>query len=800
MRASRPSFTSPVAASARGRSTALRFLGAAQRAGCRRAAILASAASAAVMATAAQADCTANSGGTTVTCSGTSTGYSNVSSGISLTATSGSTVTGPVLLGNSAAVTNEGSISTSTSPTVEVGTNSSIVNDGTIQSTSTTSGSAAVVMGDNGTLTNNGTLTATVGTPVIQFGQSGTFINNSAATAAVSGNIVYGPNVSGGISTLENYNTAFGITGNVYSTGNTSITNDGLFTGQFVQTATGGNVTFDNGAQGTFTGSINSGDTTALTNSGIMTLNSASVLGSAKLGTSSFTNSGTLNVGSGVPTELVVNGAFVNGATGILNMAVESNGAAAPVAGTSYSQIYAAGANGTARLGGTLNIVPTAGFYPTGSLYNIIVADQSITGNFTTVNGSTLPFITFVPVGIVTVGNQQVYEVEAVRSQTYAQALASVATPAQLAIAGGLQPLVAAANADTTGIAATFVGQIDLLTIPQMQTLLNQINPAGYLAYSQALTDQVNLFDRQVMLRAMDPKYDDAQSGYWVSGQGQFHIGSAPTDGSTERTWGINAGFDYSVNHWLIGAAVGYSTATLRNGIDSLTGHNNAYIFGVYGGFRAGPLKAIAQVDYNIGSLATTKTLSLGYTTTTTPATTTTAATTTTTPTNTSVTANPGDHLFKATGTLGFDLKTARIVATPFVGVAYARGAIDGFTEEGGGAADLTVARLNIDRTDLLAGVNVTTRGGDFRPYLRATYRSQIGGDRDPAVSAYFDDLPSTTFSVTDVPTSRHEADIDAGVNVVDEPDRMSVFLGYQGTIRKQMSDHGFMGGVRFQI
>ena len=83
--------------------------------------------------------------------------------------------------------------------------------------------------------------------------------------------------------------------------------------------------------------------------------------------------------------------------------------------------------------GGTLNIMPTPGFYQSGSTYNIILADQSITGSFTTINGATLPFISFVPVGIVTVGTQQAYQLMAVRSTTYANAIASVATPSQLA-------------------------------------------------------------------------------------------------------------------------------------------------------------------------------------------------------------------------------------------------------------------------------------------------------------------------------------------------------------------------------
>ncbi len=763
-----------------------------------RMAMLSGAAGLALASTAAQADCTADSSGLVVSCTGASTGYSNLSTGVSLSADSTAAITGPILLGNSAGVNNAGSMTSSTTaPLLQVGSSSAIVNGGTISLTSSGSGSPAVLMGDNGIFTNNGSLSATVGTPVIQFGQGGTFINNTAATAAVGGDIYFGPNVGGGTSTLSNFNTAFGITGNIFSIGNTSIDNAGLITGRISQTATGGTVAITNEIGGTFTGSLSTGDVTNLVNNGTMSLSTTSALGSARLGVSNFTNNGTLNVGTTVPVQLVVNGAFVNGASSVLSMAVHSNGSSAPVAGTSYSQIYAAGSNGTATLGGTLNIVPTAGFYQSGSTYNLILADQSITGTFASVNGSTLPFISFVPVGIVAIGTQEAFQVMAVRSTTYANAIASVATPSQLVIAQALEPLVAVANADPTSTAATLIGEIDLLTIPQTQTLLDQINPAAYLSYSQALIDQMNLFNRQVMLRTLDPRNDQMPAGWWGDVSGQTHLGKTSLDNTRQSIFGLTVGFDLGGPHWLVGAAVGFSSASLSNGLVSLKGHNNAYMFGGYGSYRAGPFVATAQVDYDTGAISTTKTVSVAYTSTTTAATSTTAATTTTTPTNLTITAEPGDHLLKASGTVGIDLNTGLMKITPFAGADYARGAINGFTEAGGDAADLTVARLSIDRTDLLAGVNVTTSEGNFRPYVRAAYRSQIGGSRTAAVSAYFDGDPATTFTV-DGATNRHEVDIDAGVNVV--YDDGSFFLGYQGTIRNQMSDHGVHAGIRLDF
>lgn len=762
----------------------------------RRMAILSSAASLAFVSTAASADCTLS--GLTVTCTGSSTGFSNVTSGLTLTADSTAAITGPVLLGDTATVTNGGSMTSSTTaPILQVGANSAIVNNGTIQLTNSASGSPAVLLGDNSTLTNNNVLSASSGTPVVQFGQNGTFINNAAATAAVTGNIFFGPNVGGGTSTLKNFNTSFGITGNVSSIGNTSIDNAGLFTGAIIQTPIGGTVSVVNDTAGKFTGSMTTGDITTLVNNGTMSITGVSALGTARLGASSFTNAGTLNVGTTGSTELIVNGAFVNGPSGILNITLHSNGASAPVAGSTFSQVYAAGPSGIATLGGTLNIVPTAGFYQTGSTYNVVLADQSINGSFATVNGNTLPFISFVPVGIVTVGTQQAYQLVAERTTTYANAIASVATPAELAIAKALQPLVATANADPTSTAATLVGQIDLLTVPQTQTLLDQINPAPYLDYGQAMTDQMNILNRIVTMRAIDYKNPEMQGGLWGEASDQIHVGKTTAGASRESMFGATVGFDRSMGPLRAGIALGYSSASLKDSL-AMKGKNTAYMFGGYGAFQAGPVTVIAQADYDIGSFSASRPYSLAFTTSTTAATSTTPATTTSTPTNTVVSATSNDHLLKLSGTLGLDLKAGRITVTPFGGVDYAKGAINGFTETGADAADLTVGRINVNRTDVLAGLNVTPNDGVFRPYARAAYRSQIGSGQDQTVTAFFDADPTTSFTVNGISPDRHEVDVDAGINLVYEDGAM--FAGYQGTIRSNMAEHGFHLGLRFMF
>jgi uncharacterized protein with beta-barrel porin domain len=283
-----------------------------------------------------------------------------------------------------------------------------------------------------------------------------------------------------------------------------------------------------------------------------------------------------------------------------------------------------------------------------------------------------------------------------------------------------------------------------------------------------------------------------------------MHIGKTSANDIHQGIFAITGGVDLHGSHWRLGAAASFSSATLHDSLKTLTGHNNSYIFGGYGAVDAGPIRATGQVDYALGNVSTTKSLSLVYTTTTTAATSTTPATTTTTATNTSVTAKPGDHLLKASGTVGVALKAAGWTVMPFGGIDYARGAINGFTEVNGGAADLTVSSIKINRTDALGGVNIMLGDDDiadngdsgiFRPYVRAAYRSQIGGSRSPSVTAFFNGDPTTTFTVNGSELARHEVDVDAGV-ALDYTDG-SLFLGYQGTIRSKMSDHGIQAGIR---
>lgn len=743
-----------------------------------RAAALCASALAGLTASPALADCVADSGGTNVTCSGTSASYANVATGVTLDSQASGTVTGPVTLGDSATVTNAGTIAGTTgTAALTVGANSSVTNasTGTISQSFTTAGSYGVVLGDNSTLTNNGTLSS--GSYVARFGANGTFVNTSTAPAAVTGGIFYGLNTGGNVATFINQNTAFGVNGSISASGNLNFDNAGIFTGAVSQIATGGTVTITNEAAGVFTGNLSTGDATVLSNAGTMTLSSASAIGTYGAAGTSATNSGTLNIGSSTaPTSLTVFGNFAQTSSGKLGITVLSSGAAGPVAGSTYSQVFA---TGTASLSGTLALTVAPAFYQTGSLYNVVVGQNGVTGAFSSITGNQLTFIKFVPVGIVNLsGTTQAYQLQVQRTTTYADAIAAVATPNQLAIATAFQPLVATADATPSADAAALVGGLDVLNVAQAQTFFDTLSPAGYLAYASAMRDQANQLQRRVALRMTDHNSDRDQTGWWADlAIAPFGKAARGTDKTRETGFSIAGGYDLSGTNYVLGGAFGYSRDRLGYGLLNMVGHQNAYMLDLYGAYHLGPLVLSGQVIGQIGNLTATKTITIGTL-------------------SRIASASTKGKLLTGTLTLSTALKAGGFTLTPFVGIEGQKGSLNPFTESGAGAADLSVYRIKADRNDILAGATLARSTGTLRPYFKGTYRSQIGSGAGSTVTAYINDDTATLFSVDGRPAARHEFDVDAGINFVFD-DAGGPFIGYQGTYRNDMTNHAIMAGVR---
>jgi uncharacterized protein with beta-barrel porin domain len=774
---------------------------------------------------AAWAQCSAS--GSNVTCSGTSTSYTYTgTSAANITVNSGATVTAPITATVSGStLTNAGTVSnTAAAGGVVLGDNATVTNNGTITSTGTTSGATAITVGANSTVTNNGTLTATSGTPAVYFnGVGGTFINNTASTAAVTGTIQYGTNTGSNVAKFYNYNTAYGITGTVTGSGNMYAYNNGIFTGNFQQTASSGtSVTFVNDTSGTFAGIINTGNVTSLTNNGTMSLYGttalASQLGTLLDGNSTLTNNGTLYIGTqAAPTQVTVYGNVVLNSGSTLNVAIASAGASLPTAGTSYSQLYASNASGSLgtggniTLGGTLNVNVAAGFYSTGSKYNLLVADKAITGSFSTVNATTLvttsttdssgvtttttssnplAFVSFSTGGVVTLSSgQQAYQVTATHLLYSDVIKAAGGSTNQISVAKGLDPLITTAtnavNASTSDPSITLLSMVDVMDTTQAKVFFDTVSPEGYYGYATALRDQANSFARTVDLRMNDQNSNHPEDGWWMTGQGQFQVGGIKDTSKGFKTkdnlFGFAAGYDLSGPNHVIGLAFNASFDSLTFGANNLTGTNRDLAIAAYAAQNFGKLRLSGQLAYNYGHLSATHIATIGsYSTT--------------------ANASASEGLFKATANLGYNIDAGSYKLTPFVGIDFNKGQVNSFTEQNAGAADLTVGSIKADRTDALAGVSFTRNKGIFRPYARFAYRHKVGGGDNNIINAYFDGDNTTAFQVTALATGKSEYDANLGVNWVFD-DAGALFVGYQGTMREnKYSAHGINLGIRLEF
>jgi hypothetical protein len=785
---------------------------------------------------AAWAQCTAN--GSTVTCSGTAASYTyGGTTPANITVNSGATVTAPLTATVSGStLTNIGTISnTASAGGVVLGDNATVTNGtvsgttvttGTISSAGTTNGATAITVGANSTVTNNGTLTATPGTPVVNFtGPNGTFINSSFANAAVTGNVQFGSNSGTEIGSFSNANTAFGFTGSVTGSGNLSVYNNGIFTGNIVQSSiTGSTVTVTNDTSGTFSGIINTGDVTNVTNNGSMTLFGTtavnSVIGSAQANTSTLTNNGTLSIGSQAsPTQVLVYGNFTQSSAGTLNIAIASAGASMPVAGSSYSQLYASNANGklagagNIALAGKLNVNVNAGFYPSGSTYNLILADKGITGGFSSVTTSTLvtttttdssgnttttttstplAFVSFSNGGIVNLTNgQQAYQITATHLSYYDVLKAAGANTNQLAVAKGLDPLVTTATnavaASTSDPSIALLSLVDIMDTTQAKTFFDSVSPEGYYGYAVALREQANAFARAVDLRTNDQNSTHPEDGWWLSTQGQWDFAKLSDTSKGFKTrdhmFGFTAGYDFSGPNHVIGAAFNASWDSLAFGANNLSGTNRDLAFALYGAQNLAGFRLSGQLAYNYGHISATHTAIIGNT-------------------STSSHAGGSEGLFKANAELSYPIEVGSYKFAPFGGIDFNKGQVNGFTENNGDgitAVQLTVGRIKADRTDVLGGFSLNRNKGTFRPYARVAYRYQVGGGQNNIINAYFDGETDTAFQVTAVPTSKSEVDANAGVNWVFD-DAGSLFVGYQGTVRDGYNSHGINFGIRLEF
>ena len=484
------------------------------------------------------------------------------------------------------------------------------------------------------------------------------------------------------------------------------------------------------------------------------------------------TNTGTVAPGNS-PGILNIDGSFAQTATGTL--AIELTPTA--VAGTGYDQVSVTGLVGTAALDGTLALAPAAGLYTAGATYDIVSATGGITGGFATITGATLsPFLSFTATGIVTTATPaQVYRLTVTRT-SYATGLGASGNPNRIAVANGFQTLVAGATGDT----ATLVINADNSTAAQAAVLFDQLSPEAYGAYATALQDQGELFTRQVALHLMQAQAnEDGRARIWGSGYGQWGNGKNRSFlvGSDQDITGGTLGVDFGSGGLTFGVAAGYSQAKVDFLAGTSRGKSKGWQVGGYADYSAGPISANLQLAYIDGNIDATRSISVGGV-------------------GRTAVASTDGNLFRAVGTLGYDLGQDGNKIRPFVGVDFSNGKVNSFTETGANAANLNVSSIKADRTDVLAGLDVVFKTGSLTPYARAAYRYRASG-RNGSVTANFVGNAGSAFTVTSEVAGRSEIDVDAGLSMAIGKGA-SASVGYQGAFRNDVNRHGVAAQLSF--
>jgi len=138
--------------------------------------------------------------------------------------------------------------------------------------------------------------------------------------------------------------------------------------------------------------------------------------------------------------------------------------------------------------------------------------------------------------------------------------------------------------------------------------------------------------------------------------------------------------------------------------------------------------------------------------------------------------------------------------ATPMAGLAYVHSRVDGYTESGAGALNLSVDESrNNALTGSLGGrvsYDRTADGLTWTPYLQAVASYDFAGRR-PETTARFLPVGSPTFVTQGAKPARLGGDFTAGLDLA-TAGRVTVNLAYTYGLREDFQAHG--GGVRVRV
>ncbi|CAI2016231.1 autotransporter outer membrane beta-barrel domain-containing protein [Serratia plymuthica] len=410
-----------------------------------------------------------------------------------------------------------------------------------------------------------------------------------------------------------------------------------------------------------------------------------------------------------------------------------------------------------------------------GQQYNILTADQGVSGQFDAV----APNYLFLGTGLSYQPNQVTLKVG--RNDT---AFASVAqTHNERAVAAAADALAAGnpvyesiLNAGSAGEARQAFRQLSGQIHADIASA--QVNDSRYLR--EALNGRL----RQAEGLATAPDIKSDEGGAWAQllGAWDHASGDANATGYQASTYGVLLGLDSALaDDGRLGVATGYTRTSLDGGYGSNADSDN-YHLAVYGGKQFGELALRAGGTYTWHRIDTSRSVNYGAQ-------------------SDRETAKYSARTEQVFAEAGYSVKAGWVNLEPFANLAYINFQNNGISEDGGAAA-LHGDKQHTDATVSTLGLRADTEWQASKT-TAVTLRSELGwqhqyGELDRGTGLRFNG-GSSPFVVNSVSASRDGAVLKASAEVAVNKNA-TLSLGYGGLLSQNHQDNSVNAGFTWRF
>ncbi|CAI1171272.1 autotransporter outer membrane beta-barrel domain-containing protein [Serratia plymuthica] len=410
-----------------------------------------------------------------------------------------------------------------------------------------------------------------------------------------------------------------------------------------------------------------------------------------------------------------------------------------------------------------------------GQQYNILTADQGVSGQF----DSVAPNYLFLGTGLSYQPNQVTLNVG--RNDT---SFASVAqTHNERAVAAAADALAAGnpvyesiLNAGSAGEARQAFRQLSGQIHADIASA--QVNDSRYLR--EALNGRL----RQAEGLATAPDIKSDEGGAWAQllGAWDHASGDANATGYQASTYGVLLGLDSALaDDGRLGVATGYTRTSLDGGYGSNADSDN-YHLAVYGGKQFGELALRAGGAYTWHRIDTSRSVNYGTQ-------------------SDRETAKYSARTEQVFAEAGYSVKAGWVNLEPFANLAYINFQNNGISEDGGAAA-LHGDKQHTDATVSTLGLRADTEWQASKT-TSVALRSELGwqhqyGDLDRGTGLRFNG-GSSPFVVNSVSASRDGAVLKASAEVAVNKNA-TLSLGYGGLLSQNHQDNSVNAGFTWRF